>query len=181
MKTGQIEIALNKRKLTMLLTGSIAFVAIGLWFVLSQPKISNTFFGNPALIIIAGIVSILFFGFCAFFIFRKLQDDKAGLIINETGITDNASGVPAGHIPWKDIKEIKTVQVLTEKFLMILVINPNEYIDRHTNVIIRKTAKMNFKKYGTPISIPANTLKCNFDDLKKTLNTQLNNNKILQS
>ena len=178
--TEQIEIPLSKGKLTMLLIGSVIFIVIGLWFLISPPKINNPIFGNPTLILVSGIASILFFGFCAFFIFKKLQDDKAGLIIDETGITDNASGISAGHIPWTDIKEIKTRQVMNQKFLMIFVDNPNDYIRRQTNAIIRKAAEINFKNYGSPISISANTLKCNFDDLKNTLNKELNKNKTLQ-
>ena len=69
--TEQIEISLSKGKLTKILISSIAFVAIGLWFVISPPTIQNGLFGNPILILVAGIASILFFGFCAFLIFKK--------------------------------------------------------------------------------------------------------------
>ena len=179
--TEQIEIPLSKGKLTIILIGSIAFVAIGLWFVISPPFIQNGLFGNPTLIFVAGITSILFFGFCAFTIFKKLQDNKSGLIIDKTGITDNASGISAGHIPWSDIKAITTSQVLDQKFLMILVNNPNDYIRRQTNVIKRKVAEMNYKSYGSPISISANSLKCDFYELKNILQTQFDRDKSLQT
>lgn len=172
--TEKIEIPLNKRKLAMLLIGSIAFVAIGFWFVISPPQINNPLFSNQAVLTIAGIASILFFSLCGFIGFKKLREDKAGLIINESGITDNASGVSAGHIPWSDIKEIKITQVFNQKFLMILVNNPNEYISRQTSAIKRKGMKMNYKNYNSPISIPATTLKCNFDELNNILQAQLN-------
>jgi len=175
----QIEIPLSKGKLTMMLLGSIAFVAIGLWFVISPPTIQNGLFSNPTLILVVGIASILFFGLCAFMILKKLQDNKFGLIVDKTGITDNASGISAGHIPWSDIKEITTSQVMNQKFLMILVSNPNDYIDRQTNVIKRKGAELNYQNYGSPISISTNSLKCNFDELKNILQTQLDKNKTL--
>jgi hypothetical protein len=175
--TEQIKIPLNKGRLTILLISSIIFVAIGLWLVISPPKIDIPLLGNPTLILVTGIASILFFGLCAFMFFKKLKDGKAGLIIDKTGITDNASGISAGHIPWSNIKEISTAQVMNQKFLMILVDNPNDYISRQTNVIKRQGAEMNFKNYGSPISISANTLQCNFDELKNILQAQLNKNK----
>ncbi|MGI4751619.1 MAG: STM3941 family protein, partial [Janthinobacterium lividum] len=176
--TEQVEIPLSKSKMTVLLIGSTAFVAIGLWFVISPPILQNGFFSNPALILVSGIASILFFGFCGFILLKKLQDNNVGLIIDKTGITDNASGISAGHIPWSDINEIKTSQVMNQKFLMILVSNPDTYINRQTSTIKRKAAEMNYKSYGLPISISANTLKCNFNHLKNTLQDQLDKNRI---
>lgn len=182
MKTTEhIEIPLSKGKLTKMLIGSIAFVALGLWFVISPPTIKNRIFINPILILVVGIASILFFGLCAVMIFRKLQDNKAGLIIDKVGITDNASGISAGSIPWNDIKEIKTLRVMNQKFLMILVYNPTDYIGRQTNVIKRKGAEMNYKNYGSPISISANSLKCNFDELRIILQNHLDKYKTLPS
>jgi hypothetical protein len=37
----QIEIPLSKTKILMTLLGSIAFVGLGLWFLINPPKISN--------------------------------------------------------------------------------------------------------------------------------------------
>lgn len=178
MKNQEIEIPLSKGKLIMLLIGSIAFVAIGLWFAISPPPIHRGISKSPILIFIIGVVAILFFGFTAFMILKKLQDNKAGLIIDENGITDNASGISAGHIPWKDIKEITTAQVMNQKFVMIIVNNPDEYIGRQTNAIKRKGATINYKSYGSPISISANALKCEFDELKNILQIELEKNKI---
>lgn len=77
----QIEIPLSKTKILMTLLGSITFVGLGLWFLINPPKISNPIFGNPTYILIVGLASILFFGFVAVTIFRKLSDKKPGLII----------------------------------------------------------------------------------------------------
>jgi hypothetical protein len=175
--TEQIEIPLSKGKLTMLLIASIVFVVIGLWFVIDPPVFQDGLFSSPSLILGVGIVSILFFGLCAFSVLKKLKDKTAGLIIDSTGITDNASGISGGHIPWANITAIKTGQVVNQNFVMILVNNPNDYINRQTNIIKRKAAEINYKTYGSPISISANSLKCNFDELKNILQTQLNKNK----
>jgi len=179
--TEQIAIPLSKGKMVMILIGALTFVSIGIWFVISPPAIKNEFLSNPTFLLVAGITSIIFFGLCAGVIFKKLLDKRAGLIIDKTGITDNASGVSAGHIPWCDITGIKTAQVMNQKFLMILVANPNDYINRQTNVIKRKGAEINYKSYGSPISISANTLNCNFDKLENILQAQFAKNKISAS
>lgn len=176
--TERIEIPLSKSKMTLALLGSLAFVAIGFWFVISPPKINSALFGNPVLIFLAGIGSIVVFGLFGVLGLKKITDKKPGLVIDETGITDNASVTAAGHISWSDITEIRTSQVFSQKFLTIMVRNPNEYIERQTNSLKRKNLQVSFNSNGSPINISANTLKCNFDELKNTLQTQFEQNRV---
>ena len=49
---------------------------------------------------------------------------------------------------------------------MLIVNNPEQYISRQTNVIKRKAMQINFKRFGSPISISANGLQCKFEDLQ---------------
>ncbi len=172
--TEQIEIPISKNKLTLLLIVSLLFVAAGLWFVIKPPTISNPVIGNPILILTVGVASILFFGLCAVFIAKKLPDKTPGLIINNQGVTDNSSAVAVGLIPWDDIKEITITNVANQKFLMLIVKNPDDYINRQTGFIKKKAMQMNYNSYGSPISISANGLKCNFDELFKTLQDKFN-------
>jgi hypothetical protein len=170
---GQIEIPLSKKKMTLTLLGSIIFVGLGIWFLTNPPKINNSVFGNPTVIFIAGIASILFFGLVAATIFRKLSDKKAGLIISRQGIIDNSSGVSAGLILWTDIEEIKVSQVMSQKLLMFIVKNPQDYLNKVKNPLKRKGMEMNYRSYGSPISISANSLQTKFDDLYKLLTDKL--------
>jgi hypothetical protein len=170
----QIEIPLSKNKMFLTLLGAIAFVGLGLWFLINPPKSNLWLLGNPTLIFIIGLASILFFGLVAVTIFRKFSDKKPGLIISKQGITDNSSGVSAGLIPWTDIQEIKMSQVMSQKFLMFIVSNPQDYLDKVTNPLKRNAMKMNYKTYGSPISISSNALKTNFDELQKLLEDKMN-------
>lgn len=160
--------------MTMTFLGSLAFVGLGLWFLINPPKSNHWLFGNPTLIFVAGLASVLLFGLVAITIFRKFSDKKAGLIISKDGITDNSSGVSAGLIPWADIQEIKVSQVMNQKFLMFIVSNPQDYLDKVKNPLKRNAMKMNYKTYGSPISISSNALKTNFDDLQKLLVEKMN-------
>lgn len=170
----QMEIPLSKTKMLLTLVGAIIFVGLGFWFLINPPKISNPIFGNPTLIFIVGLASILFFGLMAVSIFRKISDKKPGLIISRQGITDNSSSVSAGLIPWTDIQEIKVSQVMSQKFLMFIVSNPQDYLDKVKNPLKRNAMKMNYKTYGSPISISSNALQTNFDDLQKLLVEKMN-------
>ena len=172
--TEQIEIPLSKNKLTLMLICSLIFISLGLWFVIKPPTISNPIIGNPTLILTVGIAAILFFGLCALFIAKKLPDKTPGLIINNQGVTDNSSGVSVGLIPWDDIKEINVTNVANQKFLMLVVKNPDEYINRQKGFIKKKAMQMNYKSYGSPISISANGLKCNFNELFRILQNKFN-------
>lgn len=169
----KIEIPLSKQKMLLTILGSIAFVGLGIWFLINPPKSSNPIFGNPTLIYIVGFASVLFFGLIAVTIFRKFSDIKPGLVISRHGVTDNSSGVSAGLIPWSDIQEIKISQVMSQKFLMFIVSNPEDYLDKVTNPIKRNAIKMNYKTYGSPISISSNALKTNFDELQKLLEDKM--------
>lgn len=170
----QIEIPLSKTKMTLTFLGSLVFVGLGLWFLINPPKSNHLLFGNPTLIFIAGLASVIFFGLVAVTIFRKFCDNKPGLIISRQGITDNSSGVSAGLIPWTDIQEIRISQVMNQKFLMFIVRNPEYYLDKVSNPLKRNAMKINYKTYGSPISISSNALQTNFYDLRKLLIEKMN-------
>jgi hypothetical protein len=169
----RIEIELSKKKLFIMLLGALVFVAIGLWFVISPPTISNSYWGNPAKIAIAGYASILIFGLCAFILIKKLPDNKPGLIIDQMDLTDNSSGVSAGQILWSDIEDISVIEIHRQKLIMLQVANPQDYIDKQTSSFKRKMMQLNYKMYGTPLSITPNGLKISFDELLSTLTDRL--------
>lgn len=174
MKDHQIEIPLSKTKMMLTFLGSLAFVLLGIWFLLYPPKSNHWLFGNEIVIFVAGLAAILFFGLVAITLFRKFLDNKPGLIINSEGVTDNSSGVSAGLIPWTDIQEIKTVQVMNQQFLMLIVKNPNDYLNKVSNPLKRNAMKVNYKTYGSPISISSNALQTNLDDLHNMLIEKMN-------
>jgi len=168
-ETERIEIKLSKSKLTLLFLGSIIFVGLGVWYVISPPKVNISIFSNPTVVFIVGLACILFFGLMGFFIFKKLIDNSPGLIISDDGVFDNSSGVSVGFVPWTDILEIKETKVLNQTFINLVVKNPQDYIDRQKSAFKRKYIQVNYKSYGTVIGISANGLKIKFKELKALL------------
>lgn len=98
----------------------------------------------------------------------KLFNRKPGLVIDETGITDNASSVKAGLITWQDIKNIRSVKQHSNQLLLITVANPNKYIDA-AHSLKKPVLQMNINMHGTPVIIPAAALNYNFTELQTVL------------
>jgi hypothetical protein len=169
MSADKIEIPLSKKKLIILVAGSVIFVMLGLWFVISPPVIRNPIIGNPTTLFIIGLASILFFGTVGFYIFKKLFDNTPGIIISNEGFFDNASGVCVGFVPWTDVIEISEITIANRTFMSVTVKNPQDYIDREKSAFKRKLIQINYRSYGTVIGIQAIGLKCTYVDLKKLI------------
>jgi hypothetical protein len=159
-----IIIPLSKFKLMLMFLGSLGFVALGVGFVWS-PSTFDQFAFDQIFITVIGTASVLFFGTCAFFILRKLAESKPGLIINQEGITDDSSAVANGLILWRDITNIRIVEVSRQKIIMIHVLNPESYVNSASSTFKRKMLQLNYKMYGTPLSLSSNGLKCSFEEL----------------
>ena len=169
-----IEIPLSKKKLTLMVIGSLIFVVLGILFVTSPEKYTSSIMRSPTIIFISGLASILFFGLCFFFILKKLGDKSPGLIISDEGIMDNSSGVSVGQIKWTEIEDISVIKVYRQKLIMLQIKNPQDYIDKQTSSFKRKMMTINYKMYGTPVSLTANGLKISFNELLSTLTEKLN-------
>ncbi len=162
----------------MLLLGSLAFVAGGIWIATNPDRFVPNIFRvtDPAIIRIGGIVGILFFGVTGMYGIKKLFDKKIGLIIDANGITDNSNASSIGLIEWSDIQEIRTKQVMSTKILLIDIVNPEKYIGKAKNRMQAKLMKANLNMYKTPLSITSNTLKYNFEELEKLIQTEFKRN-----
>ncbi|MDR0229625.1 MAG: hypothetical protein LBI72_11290 [Flavobacteriaceae bacterium] len=173
----EIIIPLSKAKMALLMLICLVFVALGIWFVAAPPQGNHVIYNNPYFLFVIGIASIVLFTFFAILYIKKMFDPKPGLIINSQGIWDNATAVSAGLIPWKDIVSIEEVEAYSQKFILVVVSNPEEYLNKVTNSFKRKAIEANYKHYGTPISISANALKSNRKQLFQLLREQLQINK----
>ena len=159
----RIEIPQNKQRLIILLVSSLVFFAIGIWFVSNPGYFKNGMVGNPDIVSGIGMLTIVVFGLSAFAVGKKMIDQQPGIIIDKTGITDNSSGISAGHIKWRDIKEIKIVKLVNKKFVNIVLMQP---VNKNTDP--KKKAK---KNDDVVVSISNNTLQCTFEELESTLKT----------
>ena|ERR1700733_8553558 len=165
----QIEIQMSKFKLILMVIGSLIFVLSGIAFFMNPSKFVSPICRSPAVIFSAGLAGILFFGFVGFSIFKRIFDNKPGLLISDDGIVDNSSGLSAGYIPWSDIAAIKEKKILNQNLISIVVNNPWDYIKKQPNAVRRKTMQKNYELFGTVISISTNGLKYDYTDLIELL------------
>ncbi len=174
-----IEIQLSKTKLILSFLGAIVFVGLGIWLITTEPPeslrisifsiINFTITNTKLFFICIGLLSILFFGSCAFFILKKLRDNSPGLIITEEGVTYSPSATSVDFIPWEDVIAIEEIKISHQKFINLVLKDPQAYIDKQKSAFKRKTMKMNYNMCGTLVSISAISLKCSYKELKAML------------
>src|SRR5690606_34530155 len=101
----EIKIPISNKKMILLVLGALAFVLIGIWFVIEPESLStSTRNRNPYFTQVIGIVSIIFFGLCLLIMIIQLLDKTfKGVIINDKGIYENSSILNIGLIKWEDI------------------------------------------------------------------------------
>lgn len=167
-----ISIPLSKTKIILLLAGALLFVAGGCWLLVKAPTINNPVVPNINIIRVVAVAAILFFGLCTVYAARKLFSAGPGFLIDDFGVTDNSGGISVGAIPWSDIYNINFVMAHRQKFIMIYVKNPEEYINKQSSFIKRKVMQMNHKLYGSPLAISANSLDTSFGQLFNLLRNE---------
>lgn len=179
IQDGDIIIPLSKIKMVLLFLGALLFVVLGFWLIFGSFESHSgsysrySYVKEPAIRIPVGVLSIVFFGLIGIFVFIKLFDSKPGLIINEKGIIDNSSGISVGLVLWSEIEEILIVENSKQKFIMLVLNNPQNYLSKIKNRFKRKATELNYKMYGAPISISANTLQIKFKDLHSLLTKKI--------
>ena len=173
--TDETIIELSRKKLVLLILGSLAFVVAGVWLLsldaagIRSGRGFRFFFNDPTVVYVAGLASILFFGGCGVYGVRKMFDKKPGLVLNSSGVVDNASGVAAGFIPWSEVIGSGVVEIQKQKMLVIGVRDPQQYIDRG-GALRRAMNRANYGMTGSPVAIPSVTLKMDFCELVSLFN-----------
>ena len=170
-------IPISKRKITLLFFGSVLFVAFGVYFLMEPGKFVGPVMQSKPFVFIIGAAAVIFFGICAVFAGIKFFDKRPGIIIDKNGITDNSSGVSGGLISWKEITGISTAQVHNQRFILLMVNDPEKRIEAEPGSFKKRMMKINYRMYNTPVCISANGLQCNFDELYKLISEGYKQNK----
>lgn len=170
MSNSTIEIALDRKKLVRIfITLTIFIVGGGFGTYYSFQLTSDSLmeiFGTICLIMFSLGVGLLFV------YFAEAKKKGPGLIINAQGITENASTEMVGFVPWTDIIGFKDAHELNQKYIGVIVKNPNDYLKK-TTWFKRRTMWSNYKLKGTVINIPLNRLQISYEELKLLLDQKL--------
>ena len=166
----RIEIYSSKKKSFLLLIGSIAFVAIGVWLLLEAENLTGWRARNPIFTRGIGIASIIFFGFGIFVGIKRLIKSEIALIIDSKGLNVNPKKSLTEFIKWTDINGIKEIKIQSTRIVIIGVKNPDYWLDKETNGFKRKLMQFNINNYNSPFNIASAGLDISSDKLIETLN-----------
>ncbi|UAM97809.1 hypothetical protein K8354_16200 [Polaribacter litorisediminis] len=164
----KIEISISKKKVLLNILGSIGFVALGIWMVVSEKESES----NQIL----GILAIIFFGFTLIIGIKKLFEKNSGLIIDSKGITDYTNSNSIGLIEWEDIIDIRIIEIMSIKFILVDLENSEKYIKKAKNSLQSKLMRKNLKDYGSPITLTTTNLNCSFKKLEKLIMNEFERN-----
>jgi hypothetical protein len=168
--TDETIIELSRAKLARLILGSCAMAAVGAWllsFDMAEIQHGRSFGfinNNPLIAYGLGLMAVVCFGGCGLYGLFKLFDRRPGLVLNSSGIVDNASGVAAGFIPWSEVTGASLYEIQGQKMLRIGVRDPRKYVERG-GALKRALNRANSKMGGSPVAISSASLKIDFPEL----------------
>lgn len=173
-----IVVPLSKVKLALWLALALVLNAAGVELVFCGWPVRG---GGAVAALIIGIVLLLVFGLCLFYLTRKLFDQRPGLVIDADGIVDNSSWLAPGRMAWRDINHITERRVfsMSRRFAVVFVHNPNEYIENQRHWLKRKLMRANFMACGSPFAISTTALKISYDQLLPLMLQIFNKYKVL--
>jgi hypothetical protein len=156
----------NKGRLAFLLVNAVIFVAI-CGYILTRDAAQV-----PLKVMIAADVGTPFFAACGIYLLFRLLSRSPALIIDERGLTDNASFTSAGFIPWSDIQAVQIMQVKRQPFLAIHVTDPEQYLQR-LNILQQILMRANLAITGCVVNIPQSMLPVRLNALLNEINRHL--------
>lgn len=132
----------------------MALLALGgLLFALCAPLLWNT--GDTFNQAVA-VIDVLLFGYCALFALVRLLRPRPSLVLDERGITDNASAMGAGFIAWEEIAAVGMSSMGANRFLVIIPHDAQALLARQP-LLKRKIMAANMGLVGGPVAIPGHT------------------------
>lgn len=157
---GPIVIYQSRRKLAALVLGAF-LLDVTCVLLLAQHPVSMS-----AKAAIAAVVGVPFFSACGLFALYRLLQGKPALSIDSDGLTDHASGVSIGFIPWCDITGarivVRTFRRSRQVFLGVSLRNPNDYLAK-CGPLTRFVLSANKRMSGYVVNIPQAALSVGLD------------------
>ena len=138
-----IKVGFKRLKIALLFLISVGFIPIGVLMVQAKDDVFTTVFG---------VFGCVFFGVCAVVIGALLLKPGPALEISDKGILNKSNLLSPQLIQWGDIIDAYIVSVSSNKFITIVVRNPEEYIKTRNKFLVYLQSA-NFNMTGSPINI----------------------------
>ena len=102
--------------------------------------------------IFLGVVGIVLFGVCTFFIYHRCLKMKPLLVIKTDGIEDYSITSMVGFISFGDIKAFSIANYFGQRVIAVHLKNTEEFIER-LPMVKRRAAKANYAMRMSPVAI----------------------------
>lgn len=162
-----ITFTLKKRKIQLLFLGAFLAALFGgaELYLVGLLKYRSL----KAVVFCLAIASFLFMLFFIRSLIFLKKENFTGIYISEQGINDISTGNYIGTVIWEDVEEMKIMEELGypgQKYIVLKVRNPLEYINREPIPSKRRTLELKLQYYGSPICFSNRALNCTFEQLK---------------
>lgn len=144
----------SRAKLLLFALIAAAFV-VGCFFMWNDPR--------PKYRVVA-VVGGVFFGLAMLFLFARLVRRVPALIVNQSGIFDNSSGIGGYFLRWEEIDSMYVSSINRQKFLSIRLKDPERFLSQQGGMKAR-LMRANVKLVGAPVNISANILPVKLEEL----------------
>lgn len=125
-----------------------------------------------------GILGSVFFGICAISIVKRTiktmnsKNTQPLLIINNEGISDTSTMTSVGFVPWEEIKSVKIVTIVSQKYIGIEVNDIDNLMSRISFAKKLAIKSNSIIKYP-PIIISLNSSELKIDKVFSIINERL--------
>jgi hypothetical protein len=145
----------DKRRVTLMLLGSLAFVALGVGLLVWHGTVKA---------VIAGALAVPFFGAGAVIAGSRLVKGRPELIIDQAGVEH----LQFGRIGWQEIAGVRirevTVRTANQRFIELLLQDPAGYAARAPR-LAKVGAFTNSRMGFGPVNISASTLPVGLEEV----------------
>jgi hypothetical protein len=170
-----IEITIKKKKLVQINAVLIILNCVGIiLFLIFTPLIKSKIIDIPYAFSQIGLITCLMCTGLLFIYSKQLWRKNPGVLISDSGITENVSDLAIGFVSWNDIVEIKDSNEINNKYISIIVKNPQHFMNNQKSWFKRRMMYYRYKFHQSVILIPQNRLNISYSDLKELIDKKFN-------
>ncbi|WP_147328320.1 STM3941 family protein [Duganella sp. BJB475] len=161
-----LNIRLRKARLAGALLGLLAIlIPLGIWALNVEGSILAAEGRSQTLVRILGVTLLFVGALLTAFVLPRLFSSSPALILDETGLFNNATILGSGYASWCDIRELHFGEAERQRLLFVILNQPHQYLERQSR--IKRILGRARERRGDPsfFSIPIKHLAISENDL----------------
>jgi hypothetical protein len=157
------------RMVGLLLALLIILIPLGYWLLTVEASVLAAERRSPLLVRSLGAFLLCVAALLAIISIPRLVSLKPGLILDDTGLTDNTNIFGNGHIPWSDICGFHFGEAEHVRLLFVIVDRPQQYLEKRS-WLSRTLARARERRGDpSPFCIPVKNLAISEHELAEHL------------